>query len=108
MVEMKDADVRAHVLKWYYEQEMSGTHHQMGIADFAKRLKLSRRQVEHALEYLVETGLLFGEKYAGSDVPYVLEIAPQGIDFVGDPEKFGDRYEINRQLIEVTGKKDRK
>jgi len=99
---MKNPDVRAHVLREFYDQEMRNEYHGIDSADFAKRIRVPQRQIEVALKYLVDTGLLKGTYVAGTDVPRVFGIAALGMDVVDNPSKFRD-IEINQQIISVSG-----
>lgn len=70
---------------------------------FAQLLGIPVRHVEVALKYLVEAGLLKGTFRIGSDVPFIFGIATMGIDFVENPTKFGGKFAINQQTIQVGG-----
>lgn len=99
---MKNSEVRAHVLKEFYDQEMRNEYR--GIdSEFGKHLGVPRRQVEVALKYLVDMGLVKGTYVGGTDLPVTMGITALGLDVVDEPQKFSDQYEITQQVIQVTG-----
>jgi hypothetical protein len=101
--QLRNSDVRAHVLKDYYDKEMRGEQGGINPEEFAKRLGVPRRQVEVALKYLVDMGLLNGTYVLGTDVPITWGITSLGMDVVDNPEKFQNRFEINQQTINISG-----
>lgn len=90
-------------MRGLYEQEMRGGYSGIDPADFANRLGVPQRQVEVALKYLVDVGLLKGEYVISSDVPLIAGITASGIDFVENPKRLGGGYDVNQQIIQVTG-----
>ena len=98
---MDNTDVRAHVLREFYDQEMLSGCGSIDPGKFAERLGVPRRQVEVALKYLVDMELVKGEYVAGTDVPVTMGITALGMDFVDNP-RIG-QYEINQQIIHVAG-----
>jgi hypothetical protein len=99
---VKNSEVRAHVLKEFYDQEMRNEYR--GIdSEFGKHLGVPRRQVEVALKYLVDMGLVKGTYVGGTDLPVTMGITALGLDVVDEPQKFSDQYEITQQVIQVTG-----
>lgn len=99
---MSNADVRAHVLREFYDQEMHGQFRGFNPADFAGRMGIPARQVEVALKYLVDMGLLNGRYVLGTDVPVVFGITALGMDLVDSPRKFAN-VEINQQIVQISG-----
>jgi len=100
---MDNRDVRAHILKEFYDQEMRDEYRGTDPGEFAQRLGVPKRQVEVALKYLVDMGLIKGEYVASTDVPVTMGIAALGLDLVDDPKNSDGLYEINQQIIQVTG-----
>jgi DNA-binding transcriptional ArsR family regulator len=99
---MRNADVRAHVLRELYDQEMRGEFHGLSPKDFAMRIGVPQRQIEVALKYLVDMGLLKGTYVVGTDVPIVFGITALGMDVVDNPRKFPD-VEVTQQIVQVSG-----
>lgn len=101
--QLKNSEVRAHVLREFYDQEMRGEFRGLDLAELAKRIGVPVRQVQVALKYLVDMGLLNGQYVLGTDVPIVMGITALGMDVIDDPQKFLGRFEINQQTVEIMG-----
>lgn len=99
---MSNADVRARVLREFYDQEMRGEHRGIESGDFARQHGIPQRQVEVALKYLVDMGLLRGFYVLGTDVPVIMRITALGLDVVDNPRRFPE-IEINPQIIQISG-----
>ena len=99
---MSNADVRAHVLRELYDQEMREGFRGFNATDFAKKVGVPQRQVEVALKYLVDMGLVNGTYVIGTDVPVIMGITALGMDVVDNPRKFPN-IAVTQQIVQVSG-----
>ncbi|MGO9643660.1 MAG: TIR domain-containing protein [Candidatus Bathyarchaeia archaeon] len=89
---MEQSEIRFNVLKEFYVQKLKGGNVSINIEEWTKRWEVSRREIEVALIYLVERGLLSGTFVGGTDVPIVMDITSSGME---DYESQTEHYTSN-------------